>query len=291
LLIPRFHNNRVIRNLHKHIIAMVYKLFSPHYLLKPYVKCFWILEGVIIPGAENIEKVLPDGCMEMILHYGDAFKKMGAGGIVETQPYNFIIGQIKSYIQLAPTGNIGVIGVRFYPNGLSAFTNVPADELTGECVTLDNFFGRDNLHELQLKLPAANYKMKVGLIETLLLKKLAPHKYDFVIDSIVKKIRHHDGQVDLPTLLKDFKISERHFERQFKKAVGLNPKFFARLTRFNSIMQLMNSNGDTTSISLSYLGGYYDQAHFIKDFKEFSGENPGQYFSANHTLSSLFLRG
>jgi len=98
-------------------LRMFYKMYPPLQMLKPYVKCFWILEGKALPGEQNKEKILPDGCIEMIFHYADAFKRVTSRG-EETQPDNFVIGQIKKYIEIEPAGDIGVIGIRFYPNGL-----------------------------------------------------------------------------------------------------------------------------------------------------------------------------
>ena len=269
--------------------AMFYKQYEPSHQLKPFIKCFWILEGPAITGTGQVEKILPDGCIEIIWHYGDAFKRVNYNGSTETQPGSFIIGQVKQYIQVMATGSIGVMGIRFYATGLAAFTNIPICAFTGQTVTLDNVFGK-SVNTLLHNMAPAGKDNKVALMQVLLIKKLGSNKkYDFVIDAIVKKIILHNGQVSMHTLLKNFKISERHFERQFKKMVGVGPKFFARLTRFNSIMQAAAGNS-TKTVSLTYLGGYYDEAHFIKDFTAFTGESPGSYFNSNHVLTALFMQ-
>jgi len=267
---------------------MVYKTYIPHALLKPYVNFFWLLEGTV-PHCEAVrEKILPDGCIELIIHYGDIFEAVNEKGFLETQPQVFVMGQIKRYFEVMPKGNMGVLGVRFKPGGLQAFTNMPALAFTGHAVGLEHIFGDEGRFVAE-QTAAIGEAGKINLVQTLLLKKLAcNYRYDFLIDGIIKKIIAQKGQVQLGSLLKNIKISERHFERQFKNTVGLNPKFFARLIRFNNIMRDART-GSSSLVTLSYLGGYYDQAHFIKDFRQFTGENPSEYFGNSNGLSSIFL--
>jgi len=81
-------------------------------------------------------------------------------------------------------------------------------------------------------------------------------------------------------LANDYFLSERQFERQFRKFSGFSPKLFSRIVRFQSALtQYGNNEKSLTEIALET--GYYDQSHFIHDFKEFSGYHPKQYFSGN----------
>jgi AraC-like DNA-binding protein len=99
------------------------------------------------------------------------------------------------------------------------------------------------------------------------------------------------GQVTIESLSKEFNISARQLERKFSSAVGLSPKFFTRIIRFQNIFRLVQNKQINSLTMLSYESGYYDQAHFIKDFKEFSGINPRSFFNQEHDLTDLFLPG
>lgn len=96
---------------------MFYKTFPPSHDLSKFIKFFWVLELDAQADYSKKERIFPDACVELIFHYGDLFKKHKNGNVI-LQPRSFIHGQIKSFIEIEATGRTGMIGVRFFPNGL-----------------------------------------------------------------------------------------------------------------------------------------------------------------------------
>jgi transcriptional regulator GlxA family with amidase domain len=88
---------------------------------------------------------------------------------------------------------------------------------------------------------------------------------------------------------KDFFITERQLERLFKKYIGLSPKFYSRIIRFNHIFQLVKEKR-ISWLEITHLSGYFDQSHFIRDFKAFTGEEPSQYFFDAPDMANFFLK-
>src|SRR6185503_8181248 len=100
--------------------TMNYQVYDPVPELQPFIKCFWTLED---DGKDEPvkQRVVPDGCMEMIFHYGDLYKQYFEDGSSIVQPRSFIFGQITKYIEIAPAGASGIVAARFFPEGLMPF--------------------------------------------------------------------------------------------------------------------------------------------------------------------------
>ncbi len=116
---------------------MEYIEIAPAPRLAPFVLCYWVLEGA---GASEPEVVLPDGRIELIVHYGDSFAIERAPGIMLRQPRAFLAGQISRAIRLAPPANTGVCGVRFRYAGAAAFLGTLVDEMSGCFAPLDDLW-------------------------------------------------------------------------------------------------------------------------------------------------------
>jgi transcriptional regulator GlxA family with amidase domain len=99
-----------------------------------------------------------------------------------------------------------------------------------------------------------------------------------------------DGMIPIERLQKMAGISERQLERQFQTQVGLTPKFFSRLLRFQKVFKAVMQNRNLGWSFIASECGYYDQAHFIHDFKSFSGQNPSAYFNEDHRMAEYFTR-
>jgi transcriptional regulator GlxA family with amidase domain len=109
-----------------------------------------------------------------------------------------------------------------------------------------------------------------------------------LLDDILEKIQQSGGQLSICELCEKEKISMRKLERSFNEVVGVSPKVYMRLVRFNRVFKLIQQE-DLSKAESTYLCGYFDQAHFNKDFKTFSGEDPGTYFKKNHAFSNFFM--
>lgn len=271
------------------IAKVEYKEYSPGPQLANYIKCYWSLEDMNPRVASGREKIFPDGCTELIFHYGDHFKKYDGPNNFHIQEKSFIHGQLRKYIELEPTGRIGVFSARFHPGGLQPFITLPVSELTHQTFSLDTIWGalgqdleaqmlsaKDNLHRQQV-------------LEDFLITQLsvpAPNKN--IASHFVKAIVRTEGNVSIDALALELNIGKRQLERTFVSCVGLKPKMLARIIRFHKVLKLIESRELDSFTAVAYEGGFYDQAHFIKDFKEITGLNPKQYFSENLEMAKFF---
>ena len=267
---------------------MNYEVFTPVAELQPFVKCFWTLEDDGSSTPER-QRVLPDGCMELIFHYGDHYRQYFEDGSNVIQPKCFVFGQISSYIEIEPTGRTGIVAARFLPEGLVPFIEIVIAELENRAVDLYDLFG-DEGKMLEVKVcSAADNPSRIKMIEEFLLSKLAsPKTIDNITKACVQAIFQSQGQIGVVELADKMNINRRNMERRFISAVGLSPKQLSRVARLQATLKMLDQKQYSSLTSLAYESGYYDQAHFIKDFKEFTGLSPKSFFSDNLQLATIF---
>jgi AraC-like DNA-binding protein len=268
---------------------MDYQTYSPSAELQPFIKCFWTLDADADPSPVK-QRVVPDGCMEMIFHYGDLYRQYFEDGSFIVQPRCFVFGQITTFLEIAPTGITGLVSARFHPDGLTPFLTVPVAALENKAVELANLFG-DKGKELEEKVIAeTNNQERIKLIEAFLLSRLAePQAIDTITKACVDTIFQSQGQLDVVELADKMRLNRRNMERRFVSAIGMSPKQLSKVTRLQATLKMLEQKKYTSLTSLAHENGYYDQAHFIKDFREFTGMSPKSFFAENLRLSALFI--
>ena len=267
---------------------MDYQTFEPDINLSEFIKCYWTLEG---PKEENPQRqrIIPDGCMEMIFHYGDLYKQYIGDGSSILQPRCFVFGQLTQPLEIEPTGETGIFSVRFHPEGFMPFITIPLKEMDNKAISLEKLFGKEGREIEQEILGTKTTSGKIKHIETFLMKRLADTvTIDRIVKSTVEVILTANGQLSIDELSKKTSINRRQLERKFSSAIGLSPKQLSKTIRLQATLKMLLSNQFTNLTELAYQNEYYDQAHFIKDFKEFTGVTPKEFYSDNLKMSSLF---
>jgi AraC-like DNA-binding protein len=227
-------------------LTMRYAEHSPCAKLAGYIACYWTLDG----RSRAPELILPDGCMEMIANYEEPFEALSPRGVLEPQPQTFVVGQITRAMVVRPRGRAGVFGVRFRPGGARAFLPFPQQEIAGRVVSLDLVYPGER-RELEDRLGSARSDQeRVAAADAFLLPRCS------------ETARIPAG------------LSARQYRRRFEQEVGLTPKAFERVRRLQRAIGTL-SKGSLAEVAAE--AGYYDQSHFIRDFREFSGMTPTEY--------------
>lgn len=267
---------------------MNYSTFEPGNELNTLVKCYWTLESTPESDLQK-QRIVPDGCMEMIFHYGDLYKQYLEDGRVIIQPRCFVFGQITSYLDIEPTGKTGIFAVRFHPSGFNPLATIPLKEMENKAVSLEELFGEDGLQLENEILKAQAVTERITIIEEFLINRLVnAESIDRIVKSTVETILSINGQLSVDDLSQQMNINRRQLERRFSTVIGLSPKQLSKIIRLQSVLKKLSNKQFTSLTSIAYEGEYYDQAHFIKDFKEFTGSTPRNFFSDNMKMSSFF---
>ncbi len=269
---------------------MKYESFDPQPNLGAIVKCHWILE---VPGDLEAPKqrVIPDGCIEMCFILGDDVKRFTSENKFIIQPRAMVFGQITKPYFIQPTGYVNTFAVRFYPYGFANFIKKPISELADKETPLTALFDKELAKDLEHQITAASStEERVAIIERFLLGQLADQS---VIDNIVKStidvLSESKGSASINAILKDDLSVRRQLERKFSKQTGLSPKQLGKIIRMQSALKMMLNGQVETLTQVAYESEYYDQAHFTRDFKEFTGVNPKQYLDDEQMMLSSLI--
>lgn len=253
---------------------MVYQTYQPTPQLSHYIRMYWVLES----DLPYTHWSMADACPELIFHYRGIFDEINP---CQQRSNSFLSGIH------APTAHtrkfsidhaFGMLGVYLYPHALPLLFGIPTVAITNQMVDLHSILQKDS-HELEEAVcNCTDTQQRITVVETFLLKKLiksnTPHH---PIAHAIKHVIHADAPPTVRALADKFCVSERQMERQFIHFTGFNPKQFCRIARFNKAMTWYGRKHlKLSDVALSC--GYYDQSHFIHDFKQFSGLSPKEYF-------------
>jgi AraC-like DNA-binding protein len=260
-----------------------FQIIQPSELLSPYVKHYWLM--TINSAVQASERVIPTGMMCLMFHRGE---RIFSSSEEQWQPRTFLSGQDISYTDLSYYGDIDMISVEFRPGGAKAFFKMPMIELYGQTVSIDAL-SDPQLVELEKRLSdAVNPDSCVSFIEQFLYKRL--YQLDTCnlkrINAVMQSIYRGERNIDL--LAQTACLGYKQFKRIFADYVGANPKDYLRVVRFQKALYTLQTQSDVTLTQLAYDCGYYDQAHFIKDFKQFSGYTPTEYQAVCEPHSDFF---
>ncbi len=256
---------------------MTYCRVKPHPALQPYVDSIGIQESDELSSSATI--VLPTTCMNMLFHYRDRFIQHHKDGD-RIEPNSYLSGQRTRPMRVSASGRTGIIVVSLYPWALPAFTRLNSSEFTDLCVPLSAIFCPWLVEEIEDRIfhsEDAQARMKV--VEHFLLRVFETPDIDRRVVCAVNRINSRMGSERIRELASYLDISRRQLNRQFLPVVGLSPKKFAAINRFQKAM-FFRQSGLTTEDVLNRTG-YYDQAHLIHDFARYAEISPQQIFTGN----------
>lgn len=269
---------------------MKYVELEPSPLLERYVKCYWALTVDAFPVSGEPETVLPDGRLEIVFNLADRFRRFHMDGKVELQPRTIVVGQMRRFVKIQPTGAVDLFGVRFQTAGAYHFFKCGMSELTEKIAELDAMLdgAKRNLDDRIRS--AATTEDRVAIIERVLLDSIAtPSSSERVVEAVKDHMVRNDGVVSIHRTAREFGVSQRQLERHFLQMVGVSPKFYSRIIRLQSLLaasQFQRSD-DLCELALKY--GYYDQSHFVREFSAFAGKSPTAFLRDRNTMADAFI--
>jgi AraC-like DNA-binding protein len=248
--------------------------YTPQHALKPYVECFVISET----PDESVYKVLPGTGLVMGFQFrGKLFQLLDDKEVGLSR--SGITGINDTYKLFKNAPGTGTILVCFNAGGAAMFFQEPIHELFQRSVSLDSFILRSELLLFEEQLSeAATHAEKIRVVEQFLLARLKTAKPDMLIIKALELIYQSKGLIRINELSKQLNISQSPLEKRFRKIVGTSPKKFAAIVRFRNIIQ--KGDASPSLAALGYDAGFFDQSHFIKEFKRFTGDTPEAYFKS-----------
>jgi len=265
-----------------------YRELTPARLLRRYVRCYWTLHAPAVAGA-GWQRVLPDGCVEIVINLGARFVRHDESGRTEHQPRMLVVGPTTRHMSIAPTGVVRLIGVRFVPGGAYPFLSVPPGDVRDAAPPLDDVAPPFE-PELVERLAAATFGAEAALLDAALGRRLACARRltDQRVLASVRATFAAERPMRVDALVALTGLGARQIERTFRETVGYSPKTLCRLARFQRVVRAVQPNHGPTWARLAAQHGYADQSHLAREFREFAGTTLTDYVNELHPMSDHF---
>jgi AraC-like DNA-binding protein len=261
----------------------------PSPAIRPYVECLWALDGWTRGGA--LDPVLPDGHPEIIVHSGDPFASVAPSGVRTLQAPVLVAGQMRHALALTALGHAHVAGARLRPHGLKAFFGGSCEDLTDLVVDLASIDLQLARHLLVDVAARPTPMERMHALDRALCRWANGQRIDPLVGQACELATARRGLTRVSSLVRDAGLSARQFERRFGAQVGLSPKAFLRVVRFQQVLKAMDGGGPTDWARLAVEHGFYDQPHFVNDFKAFTGLAPTEWNITDDSLTAVFSVG
>lgn len=241
------------------------------------VDLVWHFEGKTTFARE---RAFPNGMLEIIVHLGERFREIRAGG-ADRYPVSCINGlQTNTFLIEAPPEPCAVLGIRLSPAGAYALLGRPLAEIADITVDLRDVVGMDTDTLIDACHAATTGPERVRVAMRWVCARIARGvRTDPAIAWSVSEIERRNGAVSMAALRDEIGFSKRRMVDSFRHQVGLSPKLYARVIRFRHVLQLLH-NGSDRLADVAADAGLYDQPHLNAEFKALSGYTPTEFLAA-----------
>ena len=257
---------------------MTYKEIRPGNSLEKYVKCYYLYESDTDASFED--KAFATGCIEIMFNLGTGTWQTEVNNDFITTPAIELWGQIIQPLTFKSLGKNTMFGIRFFPHTASCFLHENMAQFNNRVSSFGDVMNNSvrMLHSQLLE--TDNLARRVEIVEAFLLKRLAHAAKNLdriqLIGNIISELKQQDFYENIENLASRYGITSRYLQKLFLQHTGLTPKLFSKINRFqNSLLLVAKQNESLTSIA--YECGYFDQSHFIREFKSFTGTTPSGY--------------
>lgn len=261
---------------------------APGRPLSALVDHYWFFAG--LQANHRVEHVVPDGTVELIIDLRDEPRRLFERedpSRSRTFRSGWVSGAQSGYITIDVRPDASMIGVHFRPGGAGPLLGMPAEEITDQVVELASLWrgggGTGALRDRLLRARGASAKF--DLLEEFLLARLqqAPplRWHPGRVAAALKRFSVGGASIPVASLAEDLGLSHKQFIQEFRRAVGLTPKRYSRICRFHDVLGHVRARRVVEWADVAVACGYYDQAHFVHDFKAFAGLNPSAFLARN----------
>jgi AraC-like DNA-binding protein len=268
---------------------MKYREITPCERLRPYVKSFFVFESEATGAFNDI--VFPSGQMEVIFNLGEGIWKSSVNDTFHTTPPVELWGQITQPLRIQSIGKHTMLGARFFTHTAAYFLDEQVWEFNNQIADLRDLLGPvvRTLHNRLMETPQLD--RRIALLENFLLDRLTAkqkkaHKIA-VLGRIVQEMQTSQSPENIAAIADRYDITSRYLQKLFLQHTGITPKLYNKINRFQLSLRHM-AKGEESLTTIAYACGYFDQSHFIRDFKSFTGLTPSSYSPEAFPVSLAF---
>lgn len=272
---------------------MLHHPYFPSFPLNQFVELFIYFDG--IQHAHSIDRFLPNGDVEILIDFHDGPQFIYDNDTLkEIQACHHVWASgVRTEPITIPSGTDAAMMVISFKKGMAApFFPFPMNEIRDSVVDADLVWGSDFVDIRERMLETKDINARFRMMEVFLVSKFASKKeVNPCVAFAVAEMSERPDEVNIARMNDRIGYSQKHFTEMFRKSVGVNPKSYLKIMRFQKAVRTIDGSTDIDWGRIAHECGFYDQAHFINDFKHFSGFTPEQYAKIHTTYQNYIPVG
>lgn len=251
---------------------------APDARLRPYVRAYVGTRGRI---DRLRERHLPSGDAALLINFGAPHRQIDPDtGHASEHDGAWVNGLHDRYLLTEAVGARHFVVVRLTPIGAHRFLGVAMDGLTNRTVRLEDIIGAQACRGLEPLHALDSWEARFAFLDSIIRARLAEAvSVPPPVAWAWQQIEARAGSLAIAGLTSELGWSRKHLIEEFHRRVGLSPKPLARILRFNRVVRLLERSETVSWAALAHDCGYYDQAHFIKEFRAFAGSTPSEFLA------------
>lgn len=268
---------------------MLFREHQPALCLKPYVRYYWTLQLDLPPASHSSMRLLAEG-FEFTFNMADTIEIINCDSRVKHISASGITGPMSRPMRVRTTGAVNLFGICFHPGGGYPFFKYPAHEMVDQYPDADDLWGAkgrafvDHIHN-----DCGTTQARIEAVNAYLTRCLKSNiREDVVTQKAIETIESCKGRITVEQLARQLGLSSRHLTRKFKEQIGMSPKHLCRNIRFKQVYKRIEAASHYNWADVALAFGYYDQSHFINEFKYFTGKSPETYFLSSPNGPDFF---
>lgn len=247
--------------------------YAPTQRLRPYISCYWAMRSKTCLEKPVPHRVIPDGCVDMIFDLDE-------GSSWQT---GVVVGTMTRPIFAHLKGRVNYVAVRFLPGGCLNFLDGPMCDFTDRVLPLGMITGKEGRNITEQLAGQNRNEDRIRVLEHYLLRLLRTDiRGDSLVRTAVSSILRSGGNIRVSELSGITGTGARQLHRNFERWIGVGPKAFCRIIRFQNFLRKIKHCLRADALSVALDCGYYDQSHFIHEFGMYCGLTPSEFFRRNN---------
>lgn len=266
---------------------------EPHFLLKNYIEKMWLFRSSGQMPAEDMKLVVPNANLKLTISFRNGIVASMNGKTFASKEHDITLtGMVDVPVILDTEKDIATetIGIEFNPQGVYRFFHFNLNEIRNQIYSLEDLSGNTGKRLKEEIANATTAEEKIWLVQQFLIKQLSMKEEDFIFEYCVEKINSSRGKITIKELEKKTGYSSRWLNIKFNEKLGVSPKNLSSVIRFKQYYQALINGNERSFLKNDFYDLYYDQSHFIKDFKRFTGLAPTKFEKQINSFGESYYR-
>jgi AraC-like DNA-binding protein len=272
---------------------MHFRHIEPHFLLKNYIEKMWIFESNGKMPVDDMKLVVPNGNIKLTVSYQNGIVATISGKTFASKEHDITLtGLVDVPVILDVDEDITTetIGIEFSPKAAYRFFHFTLNHIQNQIYSLSDVLGNVGKQLVEQMNNTTSQEKKIAVLQQSLLKQFSFRNEDLIFDYCIDKIIASKGRLTIKELERKTGYSSRWLNMKFTEKLGVSPKTLCSIIRFKQYYQAMMNGTENSFFKNDFYELYYDQSHFIKDFKRFTGLTPAKFEKQTNDFGEIYYR-